>query len=92
MSENSTRSTGDSVAVMARTKADKKYARANAKNTCTAKLRGKVLPDWLEAAALDDAMLGDSELRVDGAVALELLEEFMGCKVVVCKLKARPPV
>jgi hypothetical protein len=73
---------------MARTKADKKYAKANARNTCTAKLRGKVVRAALEGAALDDAVLvGDG-----GAVALELLEGFIGCEVKGCKLKARPPV
>jgi hypothetical protein len=32
---------GDKVAVMARTKAEKKYAKANARNTTTAMRRGK---------------------------------------------------
>jgi hypothetical protein len=79
---------------MARTKADKKYAKAKAKNTCTAKLRGKVVLAWparatLEGAGLVDVALVDVALAKDGAV---VLEEFMGCEVRVCRLKARPPV
>jgi hypothetical protein len=38
---NSVVRVGDKVAVMARTKAEKKYARAKAKNTTTAMRRGK---------------------------------------------------
>ena len=70
------------MAVMARTNADKKYAKAKAKNTCTAKLRGNVVLAWLDGTVLAE----------DGAVVLELLEEFMGCEVKGFKLKARPPV
>jgi hypothetical protein len=80
------------VAVMARTKADKKYAKAKAINTCTAKLRGKVVLAGLDDAPLEDVALEDAGLANDGAVVLELLEEFMGCEVRVGKLKARPPV
>jgi hypothetical protein len=77
---------------MARTKADKKYAKAKAKNTCTAKLRGKVVLARLAGAALEGAGLVEVALPKEGAVVLELLEKFMGCKVRVCKLKERPPV
>lgn len=80
------------MAVMARTKADKKYAKANAKNTCTAKPRGKVVLAWLAGAALEGAGPVDVALPKEGAAVLELLEGFMGCEVRVCKLKERPPV